>query len=165
MKKLYLVVLLSIGLSFSIAEAKEQFTGPNFSGVYLCKGSNNKVGEYEVTATLKLNRISSHGSFGVYDFSTETENSLVYKGQAIAKGYKLAMTFNLTDGRNAEYSTGLADVQQISSTRWAYTNNYYEPDENGGDYGSENCVMKKPVKAVKLTNKVKKLPAVVPAQG
>ena len=165
MKKLCLVVLLSIGFDLSVAEAKEQFVGPNFSGVYSCKGTNNKVGEYEVVATLKLNRTSSHGAFGVYDFHTETENSSVYKGQAIANGYKLAMTFNLSDGRNAEYSTGIADIQKISSTRWAYTNHYYEPDENGGDYGSEYCVMKKPVKAVKPTNKIKKLPAVVPAQS
>ena len=165
MKNLSLVVLLSIGLSFSFVEAKEQFVGSNFSGVYLCKGANNKVGEYEVTATLKLNRMSSHGNFGMYDFNTETENALVYKGQAIANGYKLAMTFNITDGRNTEYSTGIADIQRISNTRWAYTNHYYEPDENGGDYGSEYCVMKKPTKAVKLSNKIKKLPAVVPAQS
>jgi len=90
---------------------------------------------------------------------------LVYKGQAIATGNKLALTFNLSDGRNAEYSTGIADIQKISNTRWAYTNHYYEPDENGGDYGSEYCVMQKPVKMVKLSKKIKKLPAVVPAQS
>ena len=118
-----------------------------------------------MVATLKLNRISSHGSFGVYDFNTETENALVYKGQAIASGYRLALTFNLSDARNAEYSTGIADIQKISSTRWAYTNHYYEPDENGGDSGSEYCVMQKPVKMVKATKKIKKLPAVVPAQS
>ena len=159
------VLGLLIGFNLSIAEAKEQFAGPNFSGVYSCKGTNNKVGEYEVIASLKLNRISSHGAFGVYDFHTETENSSVYKGQAIANGYKLALTFNLSDGRNPDYSTGIADVQRISSTRWAYTNHYYEPDQNGGDYGSEYCVMKKPVKAIKPTSKIKKLPAVVPAQN
>ncbi len=166
MKKSLLVALVLVGLNFiSNVEAKEQYVGPNFSGVYSCKGANNKVGEYEVVATLKLNRISSHGSFGIYDFNTETENALVYKGQAIATGNKLALTFNLSDGRNAEYSTGIADVQKISNTRWAYTNYYYEPDENGGDYGSEYCVMQKPVKMVKLSKKIKKLPAVVPAQS
>jgi len=118
-----------------------------------------------VVATLKLNRISSQGSFSVYDFNTETENALVYKGQAIANTYKLALTFRLSDGRNAEYSTGIADIQRISSTRWAYTNHYYEPDENGGDYGSEYCVMEKPLKMSKQTKKIKKLPAIVPAQS
>jgi hypothetical protein len=77
----------------------------------------------------------------------------------------LALTFNLTDGRNADYSTGIAEIQKISSTRWAYTNHYYEPDDNGGDYGSEHCVMQKPVKKIKNTKKIKKLPALVPAQG
>ena len=158
--------MVLVGLNFvSNVEAKDQYGGPNFSGIYSCKGTNNKVGEYEVVATLKLNRISSHGSFGVYDFNTETENALVYKGQAIASGYRLALTFNLSDARNAEYSTGIADIQKISSTRWAYTNHYYEPDENGGDSGSEYCVMQKPVKMVKATKKIKKLPAVVPAQS
>jgi hypothetical protein len=169
MKNTILFVLVLIGLNLSglvsKVEAKEQFIGPNFSGIYSCKGSNNKVGEYEVVATLKLNRISSRGGFGVYDFNTETENSLVYKGHAIANGYKLALTFNLSDGRTAEYSTGIADIQKISSTRWAYTNHYYEPDENGGDYGSEHCVMQKPTKTAKVSKKLKKLPAVVPAQS
>jgi hypothetical protein len=166
MKKSLLSALVLVGLNFvSNVEAKDQYVGPNFSGIYSCKGTNNKVGEYEVVATLKLNRISSHGSFGVYDFNTETENALVYKGQAIASGYRLALTFNLSDARNADYSTGIADIQKISSTRWAYTNHYYEPDENGGDSGSEYCVMQKPVKMVKATKKIKKLPAVVPAQS
>lgn len=164
---LFVLVLIGLNLSglVSKVEAKEQFIGPNFSGIYSCKGSNNKVGEYEVVATLKLNRISSRGGFGVYDFNTETENSLVYKGHAIANGYKLAFTFNLYDGRTGEYSTGIADIQKISSTRWAYTNHYYEPDENGGDYGSEHCVMQKPTKMAKVSKKLKKLPAVVPAQS
>lgn len=169
MKNSLSFVLVFVGLTLiafvSEIQAKEHFTGPNFSGVYSCKGSNNKVGEYEVVATLKLNRISSQGSFSVYDFNTETENALVYKGQAIANTYKLALTFRLSDGRNAEYSTGIADIQRISSTRWAYTNHYYEPDENGGDYGSEYCVMEKPLKMIKQTKKIKKLPAIVPAQS
>lgn len=169
MKKSLLLTLIFTCFTSSVfvseASAKEKFFGPNFSGVYSCKGSNNKVGEYEVVATLKLNRMSSHGSFGIYDFNTETENALVYKGQAIANGYKLALTFNLSDARNAEYSTGLADIKRISSTRWAYTNHYYEPDDNGGDYGSEYCVMQKPVKALKPIKAIKKLPAVVPAQS
>jgi hypothetical protein len=68
MKKSLLSALVLVGLNFvSNVEAKDQYVGPNFSGIYSCKGTNNKVGEYEVVATLKLNRISSHGSFGVYD--------------------------------------------------------------------------------------------------
>ena len=153
MKRLCLLPLALFSASVLANEALPAFAGPNFSGVYSCKGTNNKVGDYEVLATLKLNRPNSHGNFGVYDFSTETENALVYKGQAISNGYKLALTFNLSDTRNAEYSTGITDVKRISSTRWAYTNNYYEPDENGGDYGQEYCLMQKPVVVSKKAKK------------
>ncbi|MDD2933144.1 MAG: hypothetical protein HOP26_09355 [Methylotenera sp.] len=155
MKKLFLLlcVIASAALINSV-EAKPIFTGADYSGVYACKGSNSKVGDYEVQATLKLNRSISRGAYGVYDFNTETENALVYRGQAIASGYKLALTFNLIDGLRAEFSTGIADVKRISSTRWAYTNHYYEPNGRGGDYGTEYCVMKKPVKAAKKVSSV-----------
>lgn len=162
MKKLFLLLLVIASAALiNSAEAKSIFTGADYSGVYACKGSNNKVGDYEVLATLKLNRSSSQGRFGVYDFNTETENALVYRGQAIANGYKLALTFNLSDGHTAEFSTGIADVKRISSTRWAYTNHYYEPDGSGGDYGTEYCVMKKPVKAAKKAKSVAVKKAVV----
>lgn len=149
MKKLLLLTLLSGVFLSQFAEAKPKFTGADYSGVYNCKGSNNKVGDYEVQVTLKLNRLSSHANFGVYDFNTETENSLVYKGQAIAHGSKMALTFNLSGSNTAEYSTGIADVRRVSSSRWAYKNHYYEPDGYGGNYGTEYCVMKKTPKAVK----------------
>ncbi|MDO9234091.1 MAG: hypothetical protein Q8N02_05725 [Methylotenera sp.] len=150
MKKLFLLLLVIANAALiNFVEAKPIFTGADYSGVYACKGSNSKVGDYEVEATLKLNRSISQGAYGVYDFNTETENSLVYRGQAIANGYKLALTFNLIDGLRAEFSTGIADVKRISPTRWAYTNHYYEPNGRGGDYGTEYCVMKKPAKAAK----------------
>ncbi|MDP1522041.1 hypothetical protein [Methylotenera sp.] len=150
MKKLFLLLLVIASAALvNPAEAKPIFTGADYSGVYACKGSNSKVGNYEVQATLTLNRSISQGAYGVYDFNTETENSLVYRGQAIANGYKLALTFNLLDGLRAEFSTGIADVKRVSSTRWAYTNHYYEPNSSGGDYGTEYCVMKKPVKIAK----------------
>jgi len=160
MKNLLLVRLaILMGLTFSMSafanEGQPYFDGPNFSGIYSCKGSNNKVGEYEILATLKLNRANSHGNFGVYDFTTETENDVVYKGQAIANGYKMALTFNLSNARGVEFSTGIADVTRISSKRWAYTNNYYEPDEAGGDYGKEYCLMQR---QVATTKKAKKKP-------
>ncbi len=122
-KILSISFLLTLSLNVFANEVLPEFEGPNFSGVYSCKGSNNKVGEYEVLATLKLNRANSHGNLGVYDFTTETENDVVYKGQAIANGYKMALTFNLTNRRTAELNTGIADVSRVSSKRWAYTNN------------------------------------------
>jgi hypothetical protein len=149
MKNMLLLTLVSGMFLSQITEAKSKFRGADYSGVYHCKGSNNKVGDYEVQATLKLNRLISHANFGVYDFNTETENAFVYKGQAIAHGSKLALTFNLSGGNAAEFSTGIADVKRVSSTSWAYKNHYYEPDGNGGDYGSEYCVMKKISKVTK----------------
>ena len=153
MKSLILAALLTFSLHAVANEGVPSFEGPNFSGIYSCKGNNNKVGEYEILATLKLNRANSHGNFGVYDFTTETENEVVYKGQAIANGYKMALTFNLTNRRTAEFSTGIADVSRVTSKRWAYTNNYYEPDESGGEYGKEYCLMQKQVVANKKMKK------------
>jgi hypothetical protein len=144
MKKLFLLSFLFVCIG--VAQAGQEFVGDNFSGVYVCKGSNNKVGDYEVMATLKLNRHSSHDSFGAYDLKAETENALVYKGQAIAQGNKLALTFNFSDGRSPDFTTGIATIAPISATRWAYSNHYYEPDGAAGVFGSERCVMKKPLK-------------------
>jgi len=155
MKNLLLATLLGCSLSAFANEGLPYFEGPNFSGIYSCKGSNSKVGEYEILATLKLNRAKSHDNFGIYDFTTETENDIVYKGQAIANGYKMALTFNLSNVHATEFSTGIADVSRVSSKRWAYTNNYYEPDEAGGDFGKEYCLMQK---QVAISKKAKKKP-------
>ncbi len=144
MKKLFLLGFMFTCIN--VAQAEQEFIGDNFSGVYVCKGSNNKVGDYEVMATLKLNRHSSHDSFGAYDLKAETENALVYKGQAIAQGNKLALTFNFSDGRSPDFTTGIATITPISATRWSYSNHYYEPDGAAGVFGSERCVMKKPLK-------------------
>lgn len=157
MKKLFLLSFLITYIS--VAQADHEFFGDNYSGVYLCKGSNNKVGDYEVMATLKLNRHSSHDGFGAYDLTAETENALVYKGQAIAKGNKLALTFNFSDGRSPDFTTGIATIAPISATRWAYSNHYYEPDGAAGVFGSERCVMKKPLKLA-AKKKVFKKPVV-----
>lgn len=127
-----------------VAQAEAAFSGDDFSGTYECKGSNNKVGGYEVMATLKLNPHSSHNNFGTYDITTETENAFIYKGQAIAQGRKLALTFNFSDSHTAGYTTGIADLKPLSLKRWSYKNNYYEPDGAYGIFGSEVCIMKKP---------------------
>ncbi|HSH72893.1 MAG TPA: hypothetical protein VK974_07535 [Methylophilaceae bacterium] len=145
------VVIAFAALVFvSGAEAKPTFISQNYSGVYACKGKNELVGDYEMTATLKLKRVSSYGRFGTYDYSTETENSVTYLGQAVADGNKLAMTYKLTEGRNADFSTGIAEIVKNPQGRWSFNNLYYEADDTGGNYGSEHCVMKTaPVKAVK----------------
>jgi hypothetical protein len=148
MKKV--VVALMAVVFVSGAEAKPTFTSQNYSGVYACKGNNELVGDYEMTATLKLKRLSSYGRFGTYEYSTETENSVTYLGQAVADGSRMALTFKLSDGRNAEFSTGVAEIVKNPQGHWSFRNMYYEADDTGGNYGSEYCVMKTlPVKALK----------------
>ena len=139
MKKLAL--LLTILLFSSMANAKSVFTGQNYSGTYNCKGSNEQVGDYEVTVRLKLNRVSSYGHFGAYYYETETENSVVYNGHAIADGNRLSIALELSEGRNSEPSVGTAVIKRDENGRLSFRKNYYEPDDNGGNYGSEHCSM------------------------
>lgn len=155
MRKFLFVLVLAYFTFASTAFAAPKFTGQNYSGEYVCKGSNDVVGEYEVFVTLKLNRISSYGNFGVYDFNTETENNVVYFGQAVANGNRMALTFKLSEARHAEYSTGIGEFKAIGKRRWAFQNSYYEPDDSGGNYGTEYCAMKKPVMVTKSATKVK----------
>lgn len=141
----------AVGL-VNTAQAKPAFTGINFSGTYACKGNNEQIGDYDVTAVLKLNRVSSYGKFGAYDFSTETDNASTYKGQAVADGLRLALSYTLTEGRSVEYSTGIAEMKKAKGNVWSFRNQYYEPDDSGGNYGFEYCVMK-PAAPVKATAK------------
>lgn len=142
--------------------AKTNFQGNNYSGLYTCKGSNISVGDYEVFVTLKFNKINSHGKFGVYDLITETENNVAYQGQAITNGNKLSLTFKLSDANHADYSTGLGEFKKLSRGRWQFINDYYEPDDTGGNYGHEVCTMKyapaKPTNKTKSAKKVTKIP-------
>ncbi|WP_137718552.1 hypothetical protein [Methylobacillus flagellatus] len=148
MKKFFLFISLAI-LANTAAQAKPDFTGRNYSGTYACKGYNEKVGDYEVTVGLRLNRVSSYGDFGAYHYTVETPNSVVYHGQAAADGPRLAISFQLGDGKNVEQSTGLALMKRDSRGRLSFRKKYYEPDDNGGNYGFEDCNILPPAKTVK----------------
>jgi len=143
-------LIISLLLATMPVDAKPAFNGENYSGTYICKGNNEQVGDYQVTAILRLNRISSYGKFGAYDFSTETDNAVVYKGQAVADGSRLALSYRLNQGKDVEYSTGIAEMRKLGKNRWAFRNAYYEPDDTGGNYGVEDCQMP-PVKMAKST--------------
>jgi len=142
MKRIALAVLL-----FSIAaaaHARPAFTGKNYGGVYSCSGSNELIGDYDVTVTLKLNRISSHGRYGTYDYETETTNSNTYAGQAIADGNRLAISFRF-NGKNINgrfFCIDTATTEKDKHGRWSFRKDYYEPDDNGGNYGHEYCTYK-----------------------
>lgn len=114
----------------------------DYTGEYTCKGSNITVGDYEVTVYLKKNRRNSTAQVSVYDLVTHTENKQSYTGQAIARGRQLAMTFKLSDAKYAEFSTGLGQFNHLGKNHWSFNNDYYEPDDTGGNYGHEICSMK-----------------------
>lgn len=117
----------------------------DYSGEYLCKGNNVAVGDYEVTVQLKKNRRNSTTQVAVYDLVTHTENKQSYTGQALVRGKSLALTFKLSDAKYAEFSTGLGQFTTLTKTTYTFKNDYYEPDDTGGNYGQETCTMKKPV--------------------
>lgn len=114
----------------------------DYSGEYLCKGNNVAVGDYEVTINLKKNRRNSTAQVAVYDLVTHTENNQSYTGQAITRGNQLAMTFKLSDAKYAEFSTGMGQFRKLAKNLWSFKNDYYEPDDTGGNYGHETCTMK-----------------------
>lgn len=137
-KTLGLIVFL---MCVPIAYAMPPFTGDDFSGVYLCKGNNLSVGDYEVLVTLKLNEVTSHDIYGVYDFSTESNHQATYVGQIMAKKNNFAMTFKLLNALENTYSTGMGEFKKTGYKRWAFNTTYYEPDGNGGNFGRDQCKM------------------------
>jgi hypothetical protein len=142
MKKLGVIaaMLITSGMAYA-EEPKPAFTGQNYSGVYDCKGSNDKVGEYEVTISLKINRVSSYAKFGAYTYEMTTVNSATYIGQAIANGNQMALSFPLKSGLNVDHSIGIAKIVKNKKGRWSFRKHYYEEDNSGGNYGSEYCVL------------------------
>lgn len=170
MKKVVAILSISLtaGLFSTAANAAKPpaFTSQNYSGTYSCKGSNESVGDYDVTATIKLKRLSSYAKFGTYDFSTQTSNSVVYSGQAVADGSRLALTYRLNDKQSTVFTTGIAEIKKNSQGLWTFHNYYYEADDTGGNYGHELCVLKPDPNAVKPVKKpvTKPKPAAKPAQ-
>jgi len=137
---LSLITLLSI--SIHTAYAMPPFVGNDYSGEYSCKGKNDSVGEYEVLVTLKLNPVTSHDIYGVYDFNTESNKQAMYAGQIMAKGKKFAMTFKLLNAGTETFSTGMGEFKKNNGKRWSFKNTYYEPDGNGGNFGNDYCIIK-----------------------
>jgi hypothetical protein len=160
--KYMMIRTLSLTFLFSslslAAYAMPPFIGDDFSGEYLCKGKNDSVGEYEVLVKLKLNNVTSHDIYGVYDFNTETNNQAIYTGQIMAKGRHFAMTFKLLSASTYDFSTGMGEFKKTENNRWSFRNTYYEPDGNGGNFGNDYCVIKQtPKPQEKTSNQAQKL--------
>jgi len=121
----------------------------NYSGVYACKGNNNKVGDYTFTVTLKLNRRVSHDDIYVYDVTGETENATSYFGSALAMDNKMALNLKVSDNKESLAGAGLATFKQIPDKGWMFSTKYYEPDKNGGVSGGDECTLQNTVAAKK----------------
>lgn len=155
-KKSLLFTLFCTGI-FSSAYAAGADKNPNdkapadknFSGVYACKGNNNKVGDYTFTVTLKLNRRVSHDDIYVYDVSGETENATSYFGSALAMENRMALNLKVSDAKDSTAGAGLATFKQIADKGWMFSTKYYEPDKNGGVSGGDECTLQNPVTAKK----------------
>ncbi len=161
MNNRFLALIALVGInclcSMQTLAVTKKFTGTDYSGVYACKGSNVKIGNYELVATFLMNKSNSRGNIGSYDLSIQTENATTYSGQAIANGSNLAITIKIVDGTHLAYSTGVASINLLKPKRYSYINQYYESHQttstseikhtgeikSTGNYGVERCVMQK----------------------
>lgn len=132
-----LVFLGIVNYSFAASESE-----PDYSGRYVCRGENSRVGEYQVIMLLKKNKVGSNEEFAVYDITAETENTTSYFGHAIVIGNRLALTLMLQNGKTAKASTGLATMRATTKNDWTFITRYFEPND-GGVYGTDDCKLEK----------------------
>jgi hypothetical protein len=102
LKKLLFIALL---LSTPLVHAN---TEKNHSGVYACKGNNNKVGDYVFTLTLKPNKPNSRDEINFYDVTGQTENATSYFGRAIAIANRMSLAIRVSDHKENIFGVGLA---------------------------------------------------------
>lgn len=115
------------------------FSGPDYSGVYDCKGHDSHEGPYTATVTLTANPAQSSGPHGAYDFKMDVPGYGTYLGQAVSQGKHLAIHFALTDPVPKDFGTGLA-VVSVKKGKTVFDKFYYEPEFKGGNHGTESCV-------------------------
>jgi len=137
------IALLMLAAVPALAQAKPAFTGPDYSGVYDCTGDDAHEGKYTGTVTMTLDPAQSVGSHGAYQFKLEVPGFGAYLGQAVSEGDRIAMYFALTDQKTRDYGTGLATVKKDGKGRTSFHKFYYEPEFKGGNYGTEDCVLRK----------------------
>jgi len=137
------LIMLVTMLSAHAAFAAQAFTGQDYSGMYDCTGNDSHEGPYKGTVTMTLDRKQSTGNYGAYQFKLEVPGFGTYLGQAAAEGDKVAMHFALTDPKTRDYGTGIATMKKDRNGRWSFHKYYYEPEFKGGNYGMEDCVLRK----------------------
>jgi hypothetical protein len=116
------------------------YTGPDYSGTYVCTGEDSHDGKFTGTATLTLVRAQSSGPHGAYDFRLEAPPYGVYLGEAAARGPSMAMRFANTDPKDKDYGTAIATFSRTRAGKWRFSSYYYEPAYKGGNFGTETCV-------------------------
>ncbi len=120
--------------------AASRYTGPDYSGLYICTGNDSHEGPYKGTVTLTLVRAQSSGAYGAYDFKLEVPGFGAYPGQAAARGNQMAIHFANTDPATKDYGTGIATFVKNKAGKWTFHKYYYEPEFKGGNFGTEDCV-------------------------
>ncbi|HZV99415.1 MAG TPA: hypothetical protein VFF74_10545 [Methylophilaceae bacterium] len=134
-KMLMGVMLLAV---MGAAQARPAFTGTDYSGVYDCTGNDAHTGKYEGKVTLALKPEHSYGAYASYDFKLEVPGFGTYLGHAAGNGNHLAMHFALADSK--DYGTGVAVMKKNKQGRLGFHKFYYEPEYEGGNTGTEDCV-------------------------
>lgn len=135
----FLLCLFILVISTTV-NAKQAFTGIDFSGIYDCKGNDSHEGKYSGTVTMELVRSQSVNEYGAYKFKLEVPEYGIYLGQASSNGTHAAMHFALPDQSTEDYGTGIASFKKNKSGKWTFNKFYYEPAFKGGNYGIEQCV-------------------------
>ena len=137
--QLCLVLSLSATINFSHAGIKK-FSGPDFSGTYVCHGNDKTEGEYKAIARLELMPIHSQGDNGAYQFTLDVAGFGQYPGHAASEGKLMAIHFANTDRSTKDYGTGIAKFKKNRQGKWMFSKYYYEPEYKGGNFGFEYCV-------------------------
>jgi hypothetical protein len=133
-----LVILLAAGA----ASAQSPYTGPDFSGVYDCKGNDGHDGPYTGKATLALVRPQSTGEYAAYRFEVTVPEFGAYPGEAAAHGMEMAVHFANTDPKTKDFGIAIARFAIGTGGKWTFHNYYYEPEYKGGNYGIEDCTQR-----------------------
>lgn len=140
--KIQKIFSLSLLLISSLAQAKPEFSGQDFSGIYQCTGDDAHEGKYTGKVTLKIKPEHSSGQYASYDFKLEVPAYGVYLGHAAANGNHVAMHFALQNPSTKDYGTGVAEFRKNKQGLWSFHKFYFEPEFKGGNSGIEDCVRK-----------------------
>jgi hypothetical protein len=125
-----------------LAAQAAPYTGPDYSGVYDCKGQDSHEGPYTGTVEFALVKAQSSANHGAYSFKLQVPGYGTYPGHAAAKGNMVAIYFALTDPSTKDYGTGIAAFSKSRQGKWQFEKYYYEPEFKGGNWGTELCIQR-----------------------